>query len=92
MKLDYENLWKMISLQAGFYRERNLQPEEIIRRYRYHSAKYAEYVTECDNGSWIAHYINKKALERIAEEREIELNGDETTQKEQGTTNGRGTL
>lgn len=73
MELDYENLQKMISIQVGYYRERSLDPEEIRRRFRYHSAKYTEYVAECDDGSWIAHYINKKALETIAEEQGIEI-------------------
>lgn len=73
MELDYENLQKMISIQAGYYRERSLEPEEIRRRFRYHSAKYAECVAECKDGSWIAHYINKKALEMLAEEQGIEI-------------------
>ena len=73
MELDYENLQKMISIQVGYYRERSLEPEEIRRRFRYHSAKYTEYVAECDDGSWIAHYINKKALEMLAAEQGIEI-------------------
>ena len=73
MELDYENLQKMISIQVGYYRERSLNPEEIRRRFRYHSAKYTEYVAECDDGSWISHYINKKALETLAEEQGIEI-------------------
>lgn len=73
MELDYENLQKMISIQVGYYRERSLEPEEIRRRFRYHNAKYAEYVAECDDGSWISHYINKKALEMLAAEQGIEI-------------------
>ena len=73
MELDYENLQKMISIQAGYYRERSLEPEEIRRRFRYYSAKYTECVAECNDGSWIAHYINKKALETLAEEQGIEI-------------------
>lgn len=73
MELDYENLQKMISIQAGYYRERSLKPEEIIRRYRYHSSKYAECVVECEDGSWISYYINKKALETLAAEQGIEI-------------------
>ena len=73
MELDYENLQKMISIQVGYYRERSLNPEEIRRRFRYHSSKYAECVAECKDGSWISYYINKKALEMLAAEQGIEI-------------------
>ena len=82
MELDYENLQKMISIQVGYYRERSLEPEEIRRRFRYHSSKYAECVVECDDGSWISYYINKKALEMLAAEQGIEIVSKEQEENE----------
>ena len=92
MELDFDGVTKLIETQAELYRGRNLSANEIKRRFVFHRSKYHEYVVENNDGSWISHYICKKALERIAEERGIKLNDEETTQKEQGTTNGRGTL
>ncbi|MGN0378956.1 MAG: hypothetical protein ACI4EU_05155 [Butyrivibrio sp.] len=74
MEFDYESLKALIDRQAGYLRERSLTPDELIRRYRYHVGKYTEYVADCRDGSWISHYINKKALEKLAAERGIELN------------------
>lgn len=73
MELTYDNLSALINRQAGYYRERKMQPDEIKRRHQYYTDKYLEYVVECDDGSWIAHYINKKALEIIAAEQGIEI-------------------
>ena len=82
MELDYENLQKMICIQVGYYRERSLNPAEISRRFRYHSSKYAECVAECKDGSWISYYINKKALETLAEEQGIEITPKEKEESE----------
>ncbi|MGN1048389.1 MAG: hypothetical protein ACI4QZ_07250 [Eubacteriales bacterium] len=92
MEMYFDGVKLLIENQANLYRDRNLSPSEIKRRFAFHRSKYHEYVVETNDGSRISHYICKKALEKIAGERGIDLSGEESARKEQGTTDERGTV
>ena len=81
MEMDFDGVKKLIENQADLYRDRNLSPSEIKRRFVFHRSKYHEYVVETNDGSWISHYICKKALEKIAGERGIDLSGEESAER-----------